>query len=215
MGIGGTPQELVETWRTDTSRPVNIGSATGRWGTTLFLEGFGTGIVAQFLKAASKRKKPEGADNLRKGRMLLQKVLKDAEPFDIVMKIDGKSFERSVLGVEVCNIAFTGPGLPIATSANSGDGKLDVIASSPTTARTSSPGSMHRSDEKPPVTSRKAAKVELIWRAAPNRVDDAYFNGKDKDEEQSVEIACDKETGARAGSGQASDAEMHEKAAAE
>jgi len=68
LGIGGTPQELVETWQTDHACPASIGSATGAWGTILFLESFGVGLFPDFLKQASQRKKLEGADNLRKGR---------------------------------------------------------------------------------------------------------------------------------------------------
>ena len=64
------------------------------------------------LRLAAKGKKPEGADNLRKGRELLQKALKDAEPIDVDITIDGKALRGDFLGVEVLNSPFTGPALP-------------------------------------------------------------------------------------------------------
>ena len=85
------------------------------------MEGFGVGLFASFLKSADKREKAKGADNLRKGRALLEKVLKKAKPVDLSVQVDGKSVNGEFLGVEVMNVPFTGPGLPLATKAHVGD----------------------------------------------------------------------------------------------
>src|ERR1700760_4976515 len=37
LGIAGTPQELVETWKIENTRPLDIGSGKGSGGTRLFL----------------------------------------------------------------------------------------------------------------------------------------------------------------------------------
>jgi diacylglycerol kinase family enzyme len=189
LGIAGTPQELVETWKLDRFCEVNIGSVTGYWGTTLFLESYGVGAFPAFLQHVSKRKKPKGADNLLKGREAFQDTLKDAKPFDVIVKIDGKSFERSLLGVEVANIAFTGPGLPIASSADLGDGKLDVVFFETDERKSLIKWINAPQDEKPPVTQRKATKVDITWTNQPARVDDEFFPAIDK--EQTVEIVCE------------------------
>lgn len=189
LGIAGTPQELVETWKLDRYCDVNIGSITGYWGTTLFLESYGVGVFPAFLEDVSKRKKPKGADNLLKGREAFQDTIKDAKPFDVVMKIDGKTFERSLLGVEVANIAFTGPGLPIASSADLGDGKLDIVFFETDERKALIKWINAPQDEKPPVTQRKAGKVDITWTGQPARVDDEHFAAIDK--EQTVEIVCE------------------------
>lgn len=189
LGIAGTPQELVETWKVDRFCDVNIGSVTGYWGTTLFLESYGVGVFPAFLEDVSKRKKPKGADNLLKGREAFQDTIKDAKPFEVVIKIDGKTFEKSILGVEVANIAFTGPGLPIAASADLGDGKLDVVFFETEERKSLIKWISAPQEEKPPVTLRKATKIDITWAGQPARVDDEYFSAIDK--EQTVEIVCE------------------------
>lgn len=191
LGIGGTPQELVETWKLDRLCEVTIGSVTGAWGTTLFLEGYGVGVFPAFLGDVAKRKKLKGADNLRMGREAFQDALKVAKPVDMTMKIDGKTFERSLLGVEVCNIAFTGPGLPIAASAELGDGKLDIIFFETGDRKALIKWIDAPQDEKPPVSVRKCGKIDITWTGAPARVDDKYFAATDK--EQTVEIVCEED----------------------
>jgi diacylglycerol kinase family enzyme len=189
LGIAGTPQELVEMWDLERSCPVSLGSATGAWGTTLFLEGFGVGAFPAFLLEARKGKKPEGADNLRKGRQILQKAFKRAKPIDITMKIDGKNYERSVLGIEVCNIAFTGPGLPIAATADVSDDTLDTVIFEAEQRDALIEWVDAPQDEMPPVTNRKVSNIELTWRNAPSRIDDTSFKADEK--EQTVEIRCE------------------------
>ena len=159
LGIAGTPQELVETWTLDRYVDVNIGSVTGYWGTTLFLESYGVGAFPAFLEDVSKRKKPKGADNLLKGREAFQEAIRDAKPFDVIVKMDGKTFEKTLLGVEVANIAFTGPGLPIAAKADLGDGKLDVVYFETADRKKIIKWIEAPQVEMPPVTLRKATKV--------------------------------------------------------
>jgi diacylglycerol kinase family enzyme len=189
LGIAGTPQELVETWKIEKTRPLDICSVKAPWGTSLFLEGFGVGLVPDFLKMASKGKKPEGAHNLRKGRAHLQKVLKEAKPIDVEIVVDGKQIRGEFLGVEVMNIPFTGPGLPLGTKADVADGKLDVICFEPEQRKALIAWLEAPLDEPPPVLSRKAANVQLTWADVPNRIDDKFFENKDK--KQIAELVCE------------------------
>jgi len=189
LGIAGTPQELVETWKIENTRPLDIGSVKGSWGTTLFLEAFGVGLIPDLLRLAAKGKKPEGADNLRKGRQLLQKALKDAKPIEIEIMIDGKQMRGEFLGVEVLNIPFTGPALPLGSKADVADGKLDVICFEADQRKALIDWLGAPLDEKPPVLYRKAEKVVLTWADAPNRIDDKYFENEDS--KQIAEIVCE------------------------
>ncbi len=191
LGIAGTPQELVETWKIDNTCPLDIGSAKAPWGTSLFLEGFGVGLFPDFLRFAAKGRKPEGADNLRKGREILEKTLKEAEPIEIDVSVDGKALRGEFLGVEVMNIPFTGPGLPIAAKADVADGKLDVVCFEADKRKALIEWLGAPLDAAPPVLSRKAEKVELTWSDAANRIDDRYFDDN-KGKKLIAEIACEK-----------------------
>lgn len=191
LGIAGTPQELVETWKIDNTCPLDIGWAKAPWGTSHFLEGFGVGLFADFLRFAAKGRKPEGADNLRKGREILQKTLKEAEPIEIDVSVDGKALRGEFLGVEVMNIPFTGPGLPIAAKADVGDGKLDVVCFEADKRKALIEWLEAPLESAPPVLSRKGEKIELTWSDAANRIDDRFFDDN-KGKKLIAEIACEK-----------------------
>ncbi|HEY2757294.1 MAG TPA: diacylglycerol kinase family protein [Pseudolabrys sp.] len=191
LGIAGTPQELVETWKIENTRPLDIGSVKGSWGTTLFLEAFGVGLIPDLLRLAAKGKKPEGADNLRKGREQLQKTLKAAKPIEVEITVDGKALRGEFLGVEVLNIPFTGPALPLGDKADVADGKLDVVCFEADQRKALIAWLEAPLDEKPPVLYRKAEKVVLTWSDAPNRIDDKSFDNKDS--KQIAEIVCEPE----------------------
>jgi len=191
LGIAGTPQELVETWKLERTAPIDIGSVKSPWGTARFLEAFGVGLFADLLLTAAKGKKPEGADNLRKGRALLQKALKDANPIEIEVIVDGRSVRGEFLGVEVMNIPFTGPGLPLAEKADVSDGKLDVIFFDVDKRKALIEWLEAPLEASPPATSRKGEKIELIWADAPNRIDDRAFENEEK--KLVADLACEEE----------------------
>jgi len=142
LGIAGTPQELVETWKIDNTHPLDIGLVKASWGVSRFVEGFGVGLFADFLRAADKRDKPKGADNLRKGRALLEKWIKSAEPIEVSIKIDGRSLHGDFLGVEVMNVRKHKSPMECSTSS-----ALRIIS-----VANSKSGSTHRS------TSRRLSR---------------------------------------------------------
>ena len=189
LGIAGTPQELVETWDFEHSVRFDIGRARGAWGTNLFVESFGIGLVPAYLRLASKGKKPEGAANLQQGRELLQKALKKAGPVDVEVTIDGKKLKGEFFGVEVLNVPFTGPGLPLGSKVGAADGKLDVICFETDRRKDLMKWLDAPMDEPSPVRSKPGSDVNLLWRDAPNRIDDKSFDNEDKT--HTAEIGCD------------------------
>lgn len=189
LGIAGTPQELVEMWDPDHTCPVSLGAVTGHWGTSLFLEAYGVGVFPQFLLDAKKGKKPEGADNLRQGRALFQKAIKRAKPMEATLIIDGKTHERELLGVEICNIAFTGPGLPLASTADVSDDKLDIVLIEPDDRKALIEWIETPMEDKPPVTTRKGAEIEVTFRDAPTRLDDESFDATGG--KHSIDLTCE------------------------
>lgn len=189
LGIAGTPQELVEMWDPEHTCPVSLGSVTGHWGTSLFLEAYGVGVFPQFLLDAKKGKKPEGARNLQQGRELLQKALKRAKPIEVTLTVGEKKQELELLGIEVCNIAFTGPGLPIAAKADVSDDKLDIVLFETDNRKALMKWLEAPQEEEPPVTYRKGAEVEVTFRDAPTRLDDESYEATGG--KHSIDIVCE------------------------
>jgi len=189
LGIAGTPQELVETWKIDHTFPLNIGALKGVDEDSVFLESFGVGLFGEFLRRAAKKEKAEGADNLRKGRELLQKVVKSAEPVPLELTADGKSVHGEFLGVEILNIPFTGPGLPLAPEADAGDGKLDVVCFKADQRKELIEWLEAPHDAPPPARTLQAAKIEISWQKAPHRLDDKCFEAHELT--NSGKLACE------------------------
>jgi diacylglycerol kinase (ATP) len=148
-------------------------------------------LFAEFLKAADKREKGKGADNLRKGRALLEKWVKTAKPIDIAITIDGKALNGEFLGVEVMNVPFTGPALPLAAKANIADGRLDIVCFDADRRRDLREWLASPLDEAAPVTTRQGKTVELTWAETANRLDDEAHGNRDT--KQVAEIACEKD----------------------
>ena len=192
LGIAGTPQELVETWDKKHVVPFDLGLSRGAWGTRVFVESFGVGLIPAYLLMAEEAKKPEGAANLQQGRTLLQKALKKAKPVDVEVTVDGKKLKGDFFGVEVLNIPFTGPGLPLGARADAADGKLDVICFDVEQRKELSKWLDAPMDEPPPVVARKGGEVTLLWRDAPHRLDDKSFD--DKEKTLTAEITCEEAT---------------------
>ncbi len=189
LGIGGTPQELVETWKIDHSFGLDISAVKGIEDSSLFVESFGIGLFGEFLRRAEKKKKAEGADNLRQGREILQKIIKETEPVPLDLEIDSKPLRGEFIGVEVLNIPFTGPALPLAPKADAGDGKLDVVCFKADDRKDLIEWLEAPHDNAPPAVTRQGSKVQVSWEKAPHRLDDLCFeHGKFM---QSAKLTCD------------------------
>ncbi|HEX3341645.1 MAG TPA: diacylglycerol kinase family protein [Pseudolabrys sp.] len=191
LGIAGTPQELVETWKIDRVHALDVGLVKSSWGTSRFLEGFGVGLFAEFLRDADKREKAKGAENLRKGRELLEKHLKTAKPADLSINVDGKSLKGEFLGVEIMNVPFTGPGLPLATKAKVSDGLLDVVCFEVDRRRELEKWLDAPHHGPAPVTVRQGKVIELSWEDVANRLDDEAHSNREA--KQIAELCCEKD----------------------
>jgi diacylglycerol kinase (ATP) len=176
MGIAGSPVHLAEVLRPDRSRRLDIGTAEGPWGECHFVEAVGVGPISRSLEKKKTNGKTNSVDNMRKGREGLQKLLRKADPLDIEIIIDGKPVTDDFLAIEVVNVAYTGPALPLAPEADSGDGKLDIVCVT----------NAHRKDmidwlEAPqegpaPVKIIQGRKVKITGNLPHQRVDDKVFD---------------------------------------
>ncbi len=191
LEIGGEPQVLVESWNMEKTRRLDVGRLDGTWGKSPFVEAFGLGLLPTMILKSRKKDKPKGARNLQTGRDLLCQIVRDAKPLQLKIMIDGKELDGEWLGVEVMNIPFTGPGLPLAPKADFTDGMLDLVCFAKDREAELCEWFETPTDKPPPATVRRGKMITLTWQNATHRVDDEGF--KPEDATKVVTLQCDEE----------------------
>jgi len=179
LGIAGTPVELAEQWRAGHLHSFHLVEVTyGKDKKELCTEGFGVGLIAAVIKRRAKGKKVDGADDIRRGRRALSEVMSEAEPLDIEVNIDGKPWKSDLISVDVLNIPFTGPALPLAHNADPGDRLLDVIGFESDKRDRLVEWIESPQEDPPPASARRGEQIEIRWRDADSRFDDEVTKGK-------------------------------------
>jgi diacylglycerol kinase (ATP) len=178
LGIVDDPETLLAGIAHAPIKLLDIGVAKGPWGKEIFLEAVGLGPVAEAISQSGP--KPPKQIRISAGRDDLQDFLKEAEPQQLEISIDGKVLTGEFLLLEILNLCFTGPALQMAFAAESDDGLLDVIF-----LFESERDKMlawlagHPEHMPPPVTVRKGRVIELKWYASCLRIDsEVYFPPK-------------------------------------
>jgi diacylglycerol kinase family enzyme len=185
LGTFGGPVDLAESWDLKHWRPLDIGVALGPWGTRRFVEAVGIGPFAKVIK---KRLKSQGAAALSDGRKALAKIMTRAKPLKICTSLDGNAIPGSLIALEITNIAYGGPGVPLAPDTDPGDGLLEIVAveaerRDDMVAWLSDP---HAAP--PPVLRCRGHHLTLVMEDAPLRLDDEYFPPPDQPETVSVQL---------------------------
>jgi diacylglycerol kinase (ATP) len=192
LGIAGTPAELAEQWRAGQLHCFHLVEVTyGKDKKELCTEGFGVGLMAALIKRRAKGRKADGADDIRRGRRALSEVAGEAEPLDLEVNIDGKHWRSDLISVDVLNIPFTGPALPLAHNADPGDTLLDVIGFESDKRDKLIEWINSPQGDVPPAASRRGRQIEIHWRDADSRLDDEVAKGKPN--WQHATIRCDPE----------------------
>jgi diacylglycerol kinase (ATP) len=126
FNITGPIEEVVAGWEEGREQNLDIGVASGPFDERRFLEAVGLGALAE---AAAKKVKEEGtlAKQVERGRDLFRKILRKARPIKVKLMLDDRPLKAEVLLLEIMNIGFVGPGLRLATQADPGDGRFDVV----------------------------------------------------------------------------------------
>jgi diacylglycerol kinase family enzyme len=130
---------------------------------------------------------PIGAENLRRGRRVFQKLLRKADPIDVKIVVDGQTLTGDLLCVEVVNVSYTGPALSLAPGADPGDGKFEVVIV-PTGRRKDMAAWLEAPHEcAPPVVVHRGRKIVMTGDFPDQRVDDDVFRPSD-DQAISIEL---------------------------
>jgi diacylglycerol kinase family enzyme len=131
IGLVGDAAELIETWTTSprAEQPFDLGEAAAPWGRERFVEGVGAGPVADLIS----REDEIAADATLLGRAtdralhLFAELVREAPLRRWQVSADGADLSGEYFALEVLNIRFVGPNLPLAPEAFPGDGLLDVV----------------------------------------------------------------------------------------
>ena len=88
----------------------------------------------------------------------------DAEALDVEINIDGKLWKSDLISVDVLNIPFTGPALPLAHNTDPGDTLLDVIGFESDKRDKLIEWINSPLENLPPVTVGRGEQIEIHWR---------------------------------------------------
>jgi diacylglycerol kinase (ATP) len=125
--------ELVAGWSHGRVRRVDMGIATGPWGTLRFLESLGIGLLAEGMAAIDEgRSRPVNEVEDTEARLatatdVLRRMLTTLQARPVDVTIDGEALPGHYLLLEVLNLGTAGPNLHLAPHADPSDGLLDVV----------------------------------------------------------------------------------------
>jgi diacylglycerol kinase family enzyme len=131
IGLLGDAGELIESWSASprARQPFDLGEVVAPWGEGRFVEGVGGGLIADLID----REDEVAADATLLGHEtdralhLLGELVSEARMRRWQIQADGQDLSGDYFAVEVLNIRFVGPNLPLAPDAFPGDGLLDVV----------------------------------------------------------------------------------------
>ncbi len=195
LGISGPPAEIAASWNLKRTRKLSVGIARGPWGKMNFIEAVGFGAMVDATDS-SIGENVEGDHRLVLGRDALRKALKKGKARNLHVTIDGKPITNKLLALEVLNIGYAGPGIPLRLAADPGDDYLDVvmIGDDQRDGMLDWLGPAHE-ETPPPLTARKGKEIVITWKGKPPmRLDDGYIDPPDTKEKIALTLAKEKLT---------------------
>jgi diacylglycerol kinase (ATP) len=187
LAIEGDILGLIAKLQESPRKRLDVGCATGPWGSWKFLESVGWGALAKVVDIGV----PENSREVQiaQGRELFAEILEAATPSHVCLDADGRRIEGDFVFVEILNIGMTGPRVLISPSAEAGDGLLDVVYL-PAARRQEMIDWLRSAPEATPIPldEIKAKKVTLVWETGSLRVDDEVFDAPKLPSQVHVEI---------------------------
>ena len=131
LELTGQSGPLVDSLEAEALAPrrFDLRIAAGPWGEARFVEGIGGGPMADLLAAKEVVGHPTALMGRETDRALhvLVEIVERAVPDVWGVMADGSDRSGEYLGVELLNIAFAGPNIPLAPNASPTDGTLDLV----------------------------------------------------------------------------------------
>ena len=134
FGIQAPLADVIQGWNVERFRPLDLGIARGSWGTRLFVESVGVGLVSAGIAEAdwgTGKEAKDGLTSLARTAQLYRVALNRLRPERCTVRVDGNQVAGEFLLIEVLNIPFVGPNLVFAADANPSDGCLSIAVAGP------------------------------------------------------------------------------------
>ena len=131
LGALGSVSELIAGWRRAERRRLAVGTVTTRWGSMRFVESVGVGVFTELVSRGDLEVN-ESTTGLTghaidRALLLLQRIVAERAARFRRLELDGSDLSGEYLLVEVMNMPLVGPNIPLAPSADYGDGQLEVV----------------------------------------------------------------------------------------
>jgi diacylglycerol kinase (ATP) len=188
FGVAGAPYELAEMLHPAYWQRLRTGVVRGPWGVQRFVEAVGLGPLARMMKRPS-LDVARGVESLLGGRDVLRKIMEKAKPLDIDVLVDGKPLPGGILSIEIMNIVYTGPGLPLSPWADPGDRMLDVVCVRRKDRKAMTAWIREPQHRRPPGSLQRGRRVDIVWRGGPMRIDDDVLAPPDGEATVTVMLA--------------------------
>ncbi len=172
FGIYGAPHEVAEGWSPDRIFHCDIGLVSYNGKNRLLIESAGIGPVSDTIKEKAGGKY-SGAKKLHAARNSLHAKFTKAEPFPATIRIDGEVvIDEPILGAEIMNIGFAGPGAEILPREERRNGELSVVVFLPFEREKALEWLEAPQSHSPPAAPRHGREVNIRWANALFHIDD-------------------------------------------
>jgi diacylglycerol kinase family enzyme len=187
LGQVDAVRRVVAGWREGARAALDVGVVRGPAGEELFLEAWGGGAFARMIAAGVGRREADRAgfagNRIDRGIQMLREAIA-AEPCrPWRLRLDGERVEGELFFVEVMNVRFLGPRVPLAPEADPTDGWLDVFVAAEgdrAALLEYTEHHLHGSETRPPpIATRRCRRVEVEAAAGPLHVDDRLYTAFD------------------------------------
>lgn len=130
LGVaGGEPEKHIRGWSKARRVAFDLGLARGPWGSRIFLESFGVGLMPALMDEP--RVPPRGSVSadvrLAHAAAHARQTARRAPAIEIEGWLDGHEISGRYVLFEAMNIGLAGPNLKLAPGADPADGKFDVV----------------------------------------------------------------------------------------
>ena len=125
--------ELIAGWASARRINVDVGSATGPWGSALFIEGLGIGAFTDTMSRLDARRNVDLAhhENTEKKIQTVLHIMKirleDCPAIRLKIVLDGRDLTGDYILLEAMNIRSIGPNLCLAPNSDPTDGLFDIV----------------------------------------------------------------------------------------
>ena len=125
----GDARPVIESWDRVEPKPFDLGVVHAPWGEKSFVESFGGGAIAALICSPQDSAESSVLLGRETDRVLHRfgELLADEPLRPWAVSVDGTRLDGDYVAVEVMNIRFVGPNLPLAPSADPHDGVFDVV----------------------------------------------------------------------------------------